>query len=458
MCNPTPMDPIIAKYAEQRVPRYTSYPTAPHFAPVEDDAAYRQALSQLDPKDPISLYLHIPFCKEVCWYCACNMKLAAREAPVRDYGKILEREIDLIANALPGRFSTTHIHWGGGTPTAMPIDGLSALMDRLRDRFDITQNAEIAFELDPRTFAPEMAEQLAALGTTRASLGVQEFDLKVQQSINRIQPFEVVQDAVMRLRDAGINAINFDLMYGLPHQTVETIKCSMERTLELRPNRIALFGYAHVPWMAKKQRMLPKDALPDAEERFAQAEAAASDLLAAGYVRIGLDHFTLPDDPMTSVQRAGNLKRNFQGYSTDKASTLLGLGSTSIGALPGGYIQNISETGAWQRAVENGQLPIAKFLDLSAEDKLRGAVIERLMCDLSVDLEAVTAAHQTTPDHFTAERAQCETLQSQGLLNIDGQRISVTEKGRAALRVIAATFDAYLPKAEQQQKRHAQAV
>jgi oxygen-independent coproporphyrinogen-3 oxidase len=462
------MDPIIAKYAEQRVPRYTSYPTAPHFAPTANDAAYREALGQLDPSDPVSLYLHVPFCREVCWYCACNMKLAAREAPVRAYGKTLEREIDMTADALPARMTTSHIHWGGGTPTAMPIDGLRTIMQRLRARFEISDNAEIAFELDPRTFAPEMADQLAALGTTRASLGVQEFDPKIQQAINRIQPFEVVQQAVTRLRQAGICAINFDLMYGLPHQSVETIKRSMERTLELRPDRIALFGYAHVPWMAKKQRMLPQEALPDAKARFAQAEAAASILMDAGYVRIGLDHFTLPSDPMTEAQRKGALKRNFQGYSTDKAATLLGLGATSIGALPDGFIQNIAETGAWQRAIENGQLPIAKSLDLTHEDKLRAAVIERIMCDLSVDLRAITAAHHTSPEHFAAERAQCVTLQDQGLLHIEGQRISVTEKGRAALRVIAAIFDAYLPKAEQAlpnhiqpkhiQPRHAQAV
>ena len=350
------MDQAIATYAEQRVPRYTSYPTAPHFADAPDDTNHRTWLAALDPTEPVSLYLHVPFCKQVCWYCACNMKLAAREAPVRAYGKTLEREIALVADALPARLKVAHIHWGGGTPTAMPMDALGALMAELRARFEVLPDAEIAFELDPRTFLPEFAEGLAGLGATRASLGVQEFDAKVQETVNRIQPYEVVKRTVDSLRKAGIGAINFDLMYGLPHQTSDSIARSVEQTLTLRPDRIALFGYAHVPWMAKNQRLIPEDSLPGPCARFDQADLAADALVAAGYVRIGLDHFALPEDAMSAALATGHLRRNFQGYTVDDAPTLIGLGATSISAFPGAYVQNIAETGAWTRAIDSRTL------------------------------------------------------------------------------------------------------
>ena len=451
------MDPIIARYAEMRVPRYTSYPTAPHFTAAENDVAHRGWLSALDPEAPVSLYLHVPFCKQVCWYCACNMKLAAREAPVRAYGKMLEQEIALVAAALPARLKVSHIHWGGGTPTAMPMDALGDLMTALRTHFDIGGDAEIAFELDPRTFEPEFAAHLAGFGATRASLGVQEYDPKVQETVNRIQPYETVKQTVDSLRAAGIPAINFDLMYGLPHQTRETIARSVDKTLTLRPDRIALFGYAHVPWMAKNQRLIPEDALPGASERFDQAELAAEALVAAGYHRIGLDHFALPDDAMTKALATGQLKRNFQGYTVDAADTLIGLGATSISALPESYVQNISETGAWSRAVAAGKLPTGKTRALTEEDRLRRALIARLMCDLKVDVAAIATQHGVKPETFLPELERADAFVAEGLAARDGYVLSVTERGRPALRVVAAVFDAYLP-AQQGEKRHAAAV
>jgi oxygen-independent coproporphyrinogen-3 oxidase len=451
------MDHVIARYAEQRVPRYTSYPTAPHFAAASDDVDHRAWLAALDPALPLSLYLHVPFCKQVCWYCACNMKLAAREAPVRAYGKVLENEIALVAAALPTRLDVSHIHWGGGTPTAMPMDALEELMGSLRFRFGVRKDAEIAFELDPRTFLPEFAEGLARMGATRASLGVQEFDEKVQETVNRIQPYETVRQTVDALRSAGITAINFDLMYGLPHQTTETIARSVEKTLSLRPDRIALFGYAHVPWMAKNQRLIPEDSLPGASERFDQAELAAAALVEAGYIRIGLDHFALPGDEMTKALATGRLRRNFQGYTVDGAPTLIGLGATSISALPGSYVQNIAETGAWSRAVEAGRLPTGRTLRLTPEDDVRRALIERLMCDLRVDVAEIATRFGVAPDAFAHELARAETFVSEGLATRDGFVLSVTERGRPALRVVAALFDAYLSP-DQGEKRHAPAV
>ena len=451
------MDEIIARYAEKRVPRYTSYPTAPHFAEAAGDADHRAWLKELAPSTPLSLYLHIPFCRQVCWYCACNMKLAAREAPVRSYGKSLEREIGLVAAALPARMDVTQIHWGGGTPTAMPMDALAALTGELRARFRIARDAEIAFELDPRTFEPSYAEDLAGLGATRASLGVQEFDARVQETVNRIQPYETVKRTVEALRAAGIAAINFDLMYGLPHQTRDTIARSIDKTLSLAPDRIALFGYAHVPWMAKNQRLIPEDALPGAAERFDQAELAAAALVDAGYVRIGLDHFARPGDAMARALATGRLHRNFQGYTVDGAPVLIGLGATSISSLPAAYVQNIAETGAWTRAVEAGHLPTGKTRVLDAEDLVRRALIERLMCDLVVDITAVAAEHGTAPERFAPELARAETFVAEGLATREGNVLRVTERGRPALRVIAALFDAYLPD-DGGHKRHAAAV
>jgi oxygen-independent coproporphyrinogen-3 oxidase len=451
------MDKVIAQYAEQRVPRYTSYPTAPHFAQTDGESDWRSWLSGLNPLEPVSLYLHVPFCRQVCWYCACNMKLAVREGPVLAYAADLEREIELMAEALPARLSAGHVHWGGGTPTAMPHAAMAAIMQKLRERFILADNTEIAFELDPRTFRPEMAAELASLGATRASLGVQEFDARVQQAVNRIQPYETVKLAVDALREAGISGINFDLMYGLPHQSVATLTKSVRLATGMRPERIALFGYAHVPWMARNQRLVPVDALPDADQRFDQAETAAEALVADGYVRIGLDHFALPGDEMTKAAQSGTLHRNFQGYTTDGSGTLIGLGATSISSLPQGYAQNISETGAWSRAIGAGKLPIARQLALTEEDRLRRDIIERLMCNLEVDLGAVANAHGRCPTELSGDIDRCRSFANDGLAEIEGWTVSVTERGRPALRVIASAFDAYL-RTPQPEKRHAAAV
>jgi oxygen-independent coproporphyrinogen-3 oxidase len=451
------MHATIAQYAELRVPRYTSYPPAPRFGAEVDGGRYGDWLAELPRDAVLSLYLHVPFCKKVCWYCACNMKLAAREDPVRAYGAVLQREIAQVAGRLPGRMAVASVHWGGGTPTSMPLDALAGLMTGLRAAFALAPDAEVAFELDPRTFAAEAAPALAAMGAARASLGVQEFDPKVQAAVNRIQPYDVVRATVERLRAVGIGSINFDLMYGLPFQTEETLARTVAQTAGLRPDRVALFGYAHVPWMAKNQRMVPEAALPDAAERFAQAEAAARLLVEHGYERIGLDHFALPDDAMAVAARAGTLARNFQGYTVDGADALIGLGATSISALPQGYVQNIAETGAYSRAVNEGHLPVARGYALAGEDRLRRAVIERLMCDLAVDLDALALAHGYAPGHFAPELARCGRFVEDGLARVEGSLLTVPEAGRAALRVVASLFDQHLAP-EGGQRRHAVAV
>jgi oxygen-independent coproporphyrinogen-3 oxidase len=449
------MEPRFSAYASRSVPRYTSYPTAPHFSDEVGPRDQARWLNALDPAAPISLYLHVPFCRQVCWYCGCNMKLASREAPIHDYAGALVREVSLTAEHLPARMRVSHLHWGGGTPTVLPPDDLERVMEAVRAHFDITEDAELAIESDPRTLTDEMIRRIGMLGFTRASFGVQEFDRAVQLAINRIQPPDMVRAAVDGLRAAGVDAINFDLIFGLPQQTVETLINTIRLAVEMRPDRIALFGYAHVPWMAKKQRMINEADLPGADERMRQSQRAAAAIVEAGYVPIGLDHFALPDDPMAIAAVTGGLRRNFQGYTTDNAETLLGLGATSIGRTPSGYVQNIAQTGAWARSVEDGVLPVAKGVALTEDDKLRASVIEALMCQGSVDLDEAARRHGARSDWCADAMEELHKLEEDGLITMTGARVAVRADAFHLIRIVAAVFDAYLSK---QNVRHSVAV
>lgn len=449
------MDDVVARYASRPAPRYTSYPTAPHFKAGFAEETYRAWLAALNPQEPISLYLHVPFCREMCWYCGCNMKLVKREEPLAAYAQSLMEEITLLAEALPARMKIAHLHWGGGTPTALTLDQITRLSEHLEAHFEILPKAERAIESDPRTLSEEMVIRLAALGFNRASFGVQEFDPKVQAAINRIQPPQMVADAVQMFRTHGIRAINFDLIYGLPYQTSENLTRTMELVAEMAPNRIALFGYAHVPWMAKNQRMIPDDALPGTKARAEQAQAAARAITEAGYHRIGIDHFARPDDRLTAAAREGRLSRNFQGYTDDPAPTLLGLGATSIGRCPQGYVQNLSETGAWARMIASGQLPVGKGLAFQGDDLLRAAVIERIMCDGAVDLPQIMARFNAPQQSFEEALLALEPLIADGLVWHQCGRIALTERGAPLARVVASCFDSYLHHSE---ARHSVAV
>jgi oxygen-independent coproporphyrinogen-3 oxidase len=450
-----PDSSTLALYARRAAPRYTSYPTAPHFTKAFPEAVYRDWLAGLDPADPISLYAHIPFCKQMCWYCGCNMKLAARYAPVSSYVDSLIAEIDLVAAALPERMTAAHLHFGGGTPTALEPDDLARIVAQFREKFDMTAGAELAIETDPRTITDAMIARLGALGFTRASLGVQEFDPRVQAAINRVQPAALVQAVTEKLRAAGVTAINFDLIYGLPAQTEAAICKTVAECIEMRPDRIALFGYAHVPWMAKNQRMIDEAALPSGQERAAQARASAQALVDGGYVQIGLDHFALPSDPLARAASEGRLHRNFQGYTDDGADCLLGFGVTAIGRTPSGYVQNETETGAWSRAVAVGKLPVSKGHPLSLEDMLRGYVIERIMCEGSVDLDDAGRQFGYDANWWDKEAPTLDILQRDGLILREGARITLTPDGAKLSRVVAMTFDAYLARG---QARHSVAV
>ncbi|ORE96220.1 coproporphyrinogen III oxidase [Stappia sp. 22II-S9-Z10] len=446
----------LAKYLMLSVPRYTSYPTAPHFHTGIDADTHRGWLAALDPAAPVSLYLHVPFCRQICWYCGCNMKLVGRrDGPVRDYVDVLLAEVALVADALPGRMKVSHIHWGGGTPTVLAGDDLAKVMALIHRRFDVLGDAEIAVECDPRSFDRPKAHWLGALGFNRASFGVQEFDHKVQASINRIQPFEMVAEAVDALAAAGIERVNFDLIYGLPHQTAEMLLKTVEQCLMLAPSRIALFGYAHVPWVAKRQRMIAADALPGAAERFEQAAKAAEALVAGGMVAVGMDHFAAPDDSLAAAVRSGTLRRNFQGYTNDGAGALIGIGATSISRTPAGYVQNIAETGAWAEAVTAGRLPTAKGVAFSGEDLIRGRAIEALMCFGTVDVAALSREFGAPASWADEALAALAPLEADGLVTRSGPVVTVTEAGRPFVRVVAAAFDAY---AAAGARRHSVAV
>lgn len=445
---------LLAKYSRP-VPRYTSYPTAPQFHAGVDAATYRSWLAALPAGEPLSLYVHIPFCDSLCWFCGCSTRIVKRYSPLAAYLAPLKREIDMAAEALGSRRPVMHMHWGGGTPNMIAPSDIEALVGHISERFDFREDMEFAVEIDPRTLTGETVDALAAVGVTRASLGVQDLNAEVQKAVNRIQPFEVTERAVNWLRAAGIEAINIDLMYGLPMQTVAGVEATVDGVLKLAPDRLALFGYAHVPWMKRHQGLIDESTLPDATERMAQCEATTARLEAAGYRAIGLDHFARPEDPLARAAAEGRLRRNFQGYTVDAAPALIGFGATAIGALPQGYVQNAAPVHAWRDAIEGGEFAIVRGLALNDDDRLRRAVIERLMCDLEVDLDAVCHAHGLQSSVLAPEIASLMPMVSDGLVSIDGTRVKVPTTARPLLRAVATAFDHYLASGP---GRHSQAV
>ncbi|TVR81043.1 MAG: oxygen-independent coproporphyrinogen III oxidase [Rhodospirillales bacterium] len=445
----------LADRYDLRVPRYTSYPTAPHFGPDVSAETYGAWLAALEPGTPLSLYFHIPFCDSMCWFCGCYTKVVQRYEPVRAYLDVLAAEIDLVASALRGRFGARHLHWGGGSPTLLRPDDWLALTEHLRDRFDIAPGAELAVELDPRDATEDYVRALAAAGVSRVSIGVQDFDARVQAAIGRHQPFDVVERVCAWLRAHGIEDINLDLMYGLPHQTCAGVTAMVDTAHHLAPSRLALFGYAHVPWMKSHQRLIDETALPGAADRLVQFRAAADRLMALGYRAIGLDHFARPDDALARAARTGRLRRNFQGYTADDAAVLLGFGASAIGSLPVGYVQNTAPLRDYAEAVGTGRLPIARGFALGAEDRLRGEVIEQLMCQLDVDVPAVCRCHGFPADMLAAETASLGPLAADGLVTLSDGRVTITRIGQPFVRLAAAAFDAYLPSGR---ARHSRAV
>lgn len=431
----------VADY-DRQVPRYTSYPTAAQFHGAVGAVEHRAWLVALAGASS-TVYLHVPFCARLCWYCACNTSAVSRPDTLDDYGRALLREIDLAAAAAPG-LKVGAIQWGGGTPSQLGATRLVDVSRRLADRFDRTDGAETSMEIDPRFCDEALVDAMVAMGVGRASLGVQDFDDGVQQAINRRQSIEDTAVAIGRLRAAGIANINIDLVYGLPHQTMETLARTLDAALALTPDRFAVFGYAHVPWMKSRQRLIDTAALPAAAMRMAMADMVAERLVAAGYVRVGLDHYARPGDALAIAAEYGRLRRSFQGYVAEAQPSVLGLGASAISSLSDGYTQNVADARRYVATIETGAFATVRGRELTAADRLRAEVIERLMCDFSVDLGEVCRRHDAVPDTFAEDLESLSGLLDDGVVYRDGERLGVTERGRPLVRFVCAAFDPHL--------------
>ncbi|WIJ26960.1 oxygen-independent coproporphyrinogen III oxidase [Devosia sp. RR2S18] len=444
---------LIAKYSKP-VPRYTSYPTAPHFHKGIDQTVYEGWLSALPSDASASLYLHLPFCDRLCWFCGCHTKQVNRYAPVAAYLKALSVEVARIGGLL-GQRDVTAVHWGGGSPSLMTPEDIVAMAKRVRNAFRVTEDAEFSVELDPNDMDEARFDAWAEAGLTRASIGVQDFDPQVQVAINRIQTFEQTQHVVAAVRARGVRSVNIDMLYGLPHQTQDGALATARAVMSMRPDRIALFGYAHVPWVKKHQNMIDEAALPDSLARYDQSVAAAEELVRGGYVDIGMDHFALPHDAMAVAANAGRLHRNFQGYTVDAHDALIGLGASAIGKLPQGYVQNVVATHEYQRRSFAGEGIVDRGVAITETDAPRGYAIERLMCDFALDFDDLRQRFGQQADPVVAVASELARCDVDGLVALSTNGIELSSTGRPFVRSIAAGFDAYL---NQNSARYSKAV
>ena len=416
------------------VPRYTSYPTAAEFTSTVDGSDLASGLSGVRPNEDISLYLHIPYCREICWYCGCNTGAATKEARLTAYIDRLHDEVDLVAAHRGGRGQVRRIAFGGGSPNAIAQQAFSALLQHVKRAFDCFEPI-VSVELDPRGFDEGWASTLADAGVRRASLGVQTFDPAIQAAIGRVQPHEHIGRTVELLRQAGIDSLNFDLMYGLPGQDVASLAGTLEAALAFAPDRLAVFGYAHVPQLIPRQRRIDASRLPGPEQRFQQAAYAYELLLGRDYRAVGFDHFARAEDPLALASAEGRLRRNFQGFTDDAADYVLGLGSSAISALPDRLLQNEKNTGRWHLAVEAGRLPVERGSYRSPDDQVRGLIIEQILTGGPADLTPLLDR--------ACYRASLLDFERRGLLAWEGPRIVLSDEARPYARAIAARIDAY---------------
>lgn len=435
------MTALIAKYAGN-VPRYTSYPTSPHFHAGIGPDTYTGWLRALGGEDSLSLYLHIPYCDRLCWFCACHTKQTRQYAPVKAYLEALEAEIRTVGSLVSDQAKVTAIHLGGGSPTLLESEDLLRLKEVIAASFSLSDTVEISVEMDPNDMDDVRYDALAAIGMTRASLGVQDFEPRVQQAINRIQTFEQTASVVEAVRARGVHSVNCDIVYGLPHQTLGSLEETVADIISLAPDRVALFGYAHVPWMKKHQTMIDETSLPDQDMRFALMTRASQMLVDAGYQAIGIDHFAKAGDTLANAARAGRLRRNFQGYTDDQATTIVGLGASSIGSFRQGYVQNIPATGQYEKQVLAGGLAAIRGVELDADDRMRRWVIERIMCEFGFSLDELMRTYGA-PAIAVVVEAQSLAAADEFLV-IRDNRFEILPPARPFARSIAAKFDAYI--------------
>jgi oxygen-independent coproporphyrinogen-3 oxidase len=429
---------------EARVPRYTSYPTAAVFTPQVGADLQREALHSLDSDVPVSVYIHIPFCERLCWFCACHTQGTKTLGPVESYVETLEAELSLLRLTLPEGVRMGRLHWGGGTPTILPPPLIHRLARAIRAVFPPHDTFEFSVEIDPTMVDRAKIDALAEEGMTRASIGIQDFDPKVQAAIGRIQPFDITQACVEDLRAAGITSLNADLVYGLPHQTTERIADTIAKVRSFAPDRVALFGYAHVPWVSKRQKLIDEDALPDDMARYTLATLASEALVDAGMTAIGIDHFARPGDALDTALKSGRLRRNFQGYTTDSCQTLIGLGASSISRFPAGYVQNAPATPGYMKRIHAGTFAGSRGYQLTDEDALRARAIELLMCDFRLDLDELQSQ---CGSHARSLAPILSGIAAKygDFVHLASQRLQISPEGRPLTRMIAAEFDQHVP-------------
>jgi oxygen-independent coproporphyrinogen-3 oxidase len=436
---------LLHKYCKAG-PRYTSYPTAPYFHESFGPAQWEEELRATQDKGrDISLYAHIPFCDTLCYYCGCNMIATKDYSKATAYLEVLFREIDRIAALTNPQRKVRQLHWGGGTPTYLHPDDMRRLYDYLASKFTIAPDAEIGCEMDPRELTHEHLRALRQSGFNRVSLGVQDLEDKVQHAVNRVQPEALIREVYGWIKEEGFESVNFDLMVGLPHQTVDSFSRTLDKVIAMEPDRFAVFNYAHVPWMKKHQKLIQEETLPQLEQRLALQKLTLEKLTEAGYVYIGMDHFARPDDELVKAQQAKTLYRNFQGYTTHKNCDILAFGASAISQTDDVYAQNVKVLSEYREMVDEGKLPVERGLRISREDKLRREAITQVMCDLELDKAAFGREWGIDFDaHFADALEELKDMQADGLVELEPATIRVTNAGRVFLRNIAMAFDGYL--------------
>ncbi|UWQ59087.1 oxygen-independent coproporphyrinogen III oxidase [Leisingera caerulea] len=427
---------------DARVPRYTSYPTAPHFGKATDSAQFSSWTSSIRAGSSISLYVHVPFCRRLCWFCACRTQGTQSDAPVAAYVEVLKAEIALLRQQLPGGITLSRLHWGGGTPTLLSAEQIRDLAAAVTEAFPLAPYAEFSVEIDPNEVGDRRLDALAEAGMNRASVGVQDFDSTIQQAIGRIQSFETTKQAIDMLRSHGISSLNADILFGLPYQTPERMTESVQKLLSLTPDRVAVYGYAHVPWMAGRQSMIRSDTLPTPEARLELFETARQLFLWDGYREIGIDHFSRPEDGLAIAQRSGRLRRNFQGYTDDPSAVLIGIGASAISRFPQGYAQNAPGTSDYIRSIRAGKFATARGHAFQGEDLLRARLIEALMCDFRICRQEILSRFDVSPARLdTLLRGTAEAFP--GMLDLSSAGLAIKPEARPLTRMIARSLDAY---------------
>ena len=442
------IDPVLIRKYDVSGPRYTSYPTADRFVDAFGEVQFRQWLARRNIggiNQPLSLYVHLPFCNTVCYYCACNKVITRDRGKSAKYIKYLERELALLEPALGAERQICQLHWGGGTPTFLPHDEMRAVMRAIDGRFERAPNFECSVEVDPRSAPAGTMALLGGLGFNRVSIGVQDFDPAVQRAVHRVQSEEVTRAVIEEARASGFRSVNLDLIYGLPKQTLDSFSRTLDATIALDPERIALYSYAHLPKMFKPQRRIAEADLPSAEVKLQILTLAIGRLTREGYLYIGMDHFAKADDELAVAQAQGRLQRNFQGYSTYPAADMLGLGVSAIGKVGPTYYQNRKTLDEYYAELDAGRLPVARGIELTQDDLVRRSVIQSLTCHFRVAIESIELAHLIDfRSYFAAELADLRRLALDGLVEIAPDWITVTSRGRLMVRAVCMVFDRYL--------------